>query len=123
DKPMKKIELHFASHFFCSLCERQNFVREYFVTRGDSLFLEPAEPFACKACGHRLSPMQSRGVEQGGALLCAWWFACDKCGQDNFVDKVLYVDDAFSKRCSPCPPSWVTCKSCGRTYDADVPES
>ena len=75
----------------------------------------------CKYCGQELSQQQQKSARpmdiDGGCILPVWWFTCDECGLDDFIDVTIYIGDGVQGS-----PSKFCCSHCEEPYERDIPE-
>jgi hypothetical protein len=76
----------------------------------DRPFLLPAEDFLCRRCGYGLVPEEALPANEGGELMAGWWFTCEACGRDTFLDA------GVPRWRSDAPPAVGMCRACGRAH-------
>lgn len=124
---MHSIKVNRGVMFYCPQCE----LRNYFlgVGAGDAELLQPADsvldpdeaiPHAdeshfCAFCHYELTTLEALPArpisDEGGCLLPLWWFMCDNCGRQVFLEKTLYFGGGRE-----LPPRKFRCKHCGMPF-------
>lgn len=124
---MRKVEVHGGAMFRCPKCQRPNYCREINIDNAGDVPVPGTPGFyggettwpddfdTCKRCGYVLTDQQIESARPmaagGGCMLPAWWFTCENCGRDQFLETTIYYGNGASG-----PPNSCRCQHCGRKF-------
>lgn len=130
---MRKVEVHGGGMFHCPKCEQPNRFRNIDIDNAGDVPVPgtggfyggktdwPAGWNICRCCRYALTKQQQKTARpmdiKGGCVLPAWWFTCDICGLDVFVDVTIYHGSG-----SEGSPSMLRCSHCEEPFERDIPD-